>query len=88
MTPEQLEEIPGIEQEMVENIQSAVVSYYGQFEEQTEPAAAVEVASEPATEAPAEASNNEAPENESDRIVSTEVPAAAPESGKGEAELS
>jgi N utilization substance protein A len=33
MTPEQLEEIPGIEQDMVENIQTAVVAYYGQFEE-------------------------------------------------------
>ena len=32
MTPEQLEEIPGIGGEMVEKIQSAVVSYYGQFE--------------------------------------------------------
>ncbi len=32
MTPEQLEEIPGIGDEMVEKIQEAVVSYYGQFE--------------------------------------------------------
>jgi N utilization substance protein A len=32
MTPEQLEEIPGIGDEMVEKIQDAVVSYYGQFE--------------------------------------------------------
>jgi len=32
MTPEQLEEIPGIGVEMVEKIQNAVVSYYGQFE--------------------------------------------------------
>jgi len=32
MTPEQLEEIPGIDSEMVESIQQAVVSYYGQFE--------------------------------------------------------
>jgi transcription termination/antitermination protein NusA len=32
MTPEQLEEIPGIGVEMVEKIQEAVVSYYGQFE--------------------------------------------------------
>jgi N utilization substance protein A len=32
MTPEQLEEIPGIGDEMVEKIQGAVVSYYGQFE--------------------------------------------------------
>jgi N utilization substance protein A len=32
MTPEQLEEIPGIGAEMVEKIQQAVMSYYGQFE--------------------------------------------------------
>src|SRR5277367_4643781 len=33
MTPEQLEEIPGVDQEMVENIQTAAVGYHGQFEE-------------------------------------------------------
>jgi N utilization substance protein A len=32
MTPEQLQEVPGIEPSMVETIQTAVVSYYGQFE--------------------------------------------------------
>jgi N utilization substance protein A len=32
MTPEQLEEIPGIGPTMIERIQQAVVSYYGQFE--------------------------------------------------------
>jgi N utilization substance protein A len=32
MTPEQLEEIPGIDPHMVEEIQQAVVAYYGQFE--------------------------------------------------------
>jgi len=33
MTPEQLEEIPGIGPKLVEKIQDAVVSYYGQFEQ-------------------------------------------------------
>jgi hypothetical protein len=33
MTPEELEEIPGIGPKMVEKIQDAVVSYYGQYEE-------------------------------------------------------
>ena len=46
MTPEQLEEIPGIGPDMVEKIQEAVNAYYGQFEEQgqgeAEPAAAAE----------------------------------------------
>jgi N utilization substance protein A len=32
MTPEQLEEIPGVDPEMVEQIQQTVVAYYGQFE--------------------------------------------------------
>jgi N utilization substance protein A len=32
MTPEQLQELPGIDPEMVESIQQAVVNYYGQFE--------------------------------------------------------
>jgi N utilization substance protein A len=39
MTPEQLEEIPGIEENVVEKIQLAVNNYYGQFET-TEGAAA------------------------------------------------
>jgi transcription termination/antitermination protein NusA len=97
MTPEELEEIPGVDQEMVENIQNAVVGYYGQFEEQTTEEAAVAeapVAVEPesappaATETEVEASDSKAAENESDTIESTEVPAAAPDSGKGAAEIS
>ncbi len=36
MTPEQLEEIPGIGPKMVERIQVAVNSYYQQFEEALE----------------------------------------------------
>jgi N utilization substance protein A len=93
MTPEQLEEIPGIDQEMVENIQTAVVGYYGQFEEQSELETAVaetagEAGAADETEGPVETSNDKAVENESDRIESTEVPAAALGSGKGEAEIS
>src|ERR1700727_308335 len=42
MTPEQLEEIPGVDDEMVNNIQTAVVGYYGQFEEQEGTEAAAE----------------------------------------------
>ncbi|HSP68526.1 MAG TPA: transcription termination factor NusA [Bryobacteraceae bacterium] len=51
MTPEQLEEIPGIGAEMVEKIQESVMSYYGQFESggeaETASAEAVEVAEQP-----------------------------------------
>jgi N utilization substance protein A len=36
MTPEQVQEIPGIAPEMVEPIQQAVVNYYGQFESPAE----------------------------------------------------
>jgi hypothetical protein len=70
---------------MVNNIQTAVVGYYGQFEEQEAAAPASETA---APETDVESSNDKAEENESDRIESTEVPAAAPDSGKGEAEIS
>jgi N utilization substance protein A len=68
MTPEELEQIPGIDQEMVEKIQQAVVSYYGQFETaESVPAAASETPAEtaeeaaPAEQAPAETA---APESE------------------------
>jgi N utilization substance protein A len=89
MTPEQLEEIPGIEPDMVENIQTAVVGYYGQFEQQEEaPTAEEPVTTLVAAETPVEGADEKVPENESDRIEVTEVPAAPPESVKGEAELS
>src|SRR5258707_8357194 len=52
MTPEMLEEIPGIDPEMVEQIQQAVNGYYGQFEEPVDEAPAATPA-EAAPEAPA-----------------------------------
>jgi len=48
MTPEQLQEIPGIDPEMVEAIQRAVVNYYGQFENSVEETPLEEVAEEAA----------------------------------------
>ena len=83
MTPEQLEEIPGIDAGMVENIQTAVVNYYGQFETE----------GEAAPSGAAAASNDEkVPENESDTIESTatseHAPEQAPETVKGEVEPS
>jgi N utilization substance protein A len=76
MTPEQLEEIPGIGPKTVETIQSAVNGYYAQFEDQTgaageaaggaeavaEPEAgeAEAVGAEPAEEAPAAAAESAA----------------------------
>jgi N utilization substance protein A len=72
MTPEQLEEIPGIGDEMVEKIQEAVVSYYGQFESGSEaeaaPAESIAVSgSEPA----------EDPQGQSVTIEIAEPPAGA-----------
>ncbi len=56
MTPEQIEEIKGIEPQMVERIQESVNAYYGQFEEgQGGGAAEAAVEAEPAESAPAEA---------------------------------
>ncbi len=46
MTPEQLEVVPGIAPEMVQPIQQAVMSYYGQFEGSVEGEAAAEAAPE------------------------------------------
>jgi N utilization substance protein A len=57
MTPEQLQEIPGIDPEMVENIRDSVTAYYSQFEEAA-PAAAQEdaaVEAEIPSDGPAEA---------------------------------
>jgi N utilization substance protein A len=46
MTPEQLEAVPGIDPDMVERIQQAVMNYYGQFEGSVEGQAAAEAALE------------------------------------------
>jgi len=70
MTPEQLEEIPGIEPELVERIQLAVNNYYSQFESTEASSAApaeieVEVPAEPAGEPagePSESPETAAPE--------------------------
>jgi N utilization substance protein A len=74
MTPEDLEAIEGIDQEMVEGIQFAVNGYYGQFEGSVdapqEPSAVTSAApAEPAPAAPE-------PENESVTIENTEHPKA------------
>ncbi len=76
MTPEQLEEIPGIEPELVEKIQLAVNNYYSQFE-------SAEAGGAPVAEAPVETPAEPA-EGEAVAEVSAEAPAevldtAAPE---------
>ena len=57
MTPEELEEVPGIGPKLVEKIQDAVVSYYGQYEEAMEAPPEGQVAEqEPTLEIGSEAS--------------------------------
>ncbi len=52
MTPEQLQEIPGIDPEMVESIRDSVTGYYSQFEEAAPAAAEDEAAAETEAEIP------------------------------------
>jgi len=88
MTPEDLEEIPDVDPEMVEKIQMAVNSYYGQFEGSVEtPAGEAPPQEAPTEEIPAEAvaagetaveehsagTLTTGPENESVRIEKTEA---------------
>ncbi len=76
MTPEQLEEIPGIDPQMVEQIQQGVVAYYGQFEAQVAGPAPAEGEAEAAVD-PAAALEPEAAPEKAD--IATEE--AAPEAG-------
>jgi N utilization substance protein A len=81
MTPEQLEEIPGIGEKTLEKISVAVRHYFGQFEE-AEAAAAAEGA-EPAAEA---ASDGEAGEAVAVEAGEAAAVAEETESAAGEAE--
>jgi N utilization substance protein A len=73
MTPEQLEEIPGIGPEMVEKIQLAVISFYGQYDsaESAQPEAETASAETPAETASADGS--ESAETQSDKIEGLET---------------
>ena len=76
MTPEQLEEIPGIGDEMVGKIQGAVVSYYQQFESGPDSNNEAEAApAEPA--AAADSALMEEPQEQSVTIDIAESPAGA-----------
>jgi N utilization substance protein A len=50
MTPEELEAIPDIDEETVGQIQAAVVSFYGQYEQEEEPASSVDPVTEAAND--------------------------------------
>jgi transcription termination/antitermination protein NusA len=84
MTPEQLEEIPGIGPEMVEKIQLAVINFYGQYDAQesgqVEGEAESQTASEsdvtPAHSEPLAAGGSESIEIESDKMEGLDTVAA------------
>ena len=76
MTPEQLEEIPGIEPELVEKIQLAVNNYYSQFESVEAGVAPAETAPE-VQEAPV--GMEAMPESGDEAAAVLEQPAEAPE---------
>jgi len=89
MTPEQLQEIPGVDPEMVENIRDSVTAYYSQFEEAA-PAAPAETLDEIEAEAgaaaeaaaesePAPSTQDPAPTMESVPAPSTQDPAPSSE---------
>jgi N utilization substance protein A len=96
MTPEQLEEIPGIGADMVEKIQLAVINYYGQYdpgEAQQEAAgdAGAEgqdasAVSEVGAEVPVTAEGSESIETESDKMESpgSRTGSSAGDEGSGE----
>ncbi len=78
MTPEQLEEIPGIGEKTLEKISVAVRHYFGQFEAEQAGAAAVAEGGEAAPETAEEAASPAAEEApaESDQEAAAEVEAA------------
>jgi N utilization substance protein A len=93
MTPEQLEEIPGIGSELVEKIQEAVNAYYSQFEEQGqgaaertagEEAAAAPAAEPSAAEAPEETASGQAETEETPEQFATIVDAGSPNPNQSE----
>jgi len=89
MTPEQLQEIAGIDPEMVESIRDSVTGYYSQFEESAPVAEGEESipAAEPVVEEAVEEVEAEAPA-EGEETVAAELEAgeavAGPDTGTGE----
>jgi N utilization substance protein A len=93
MTPEQLEEIQGIGPKMIERIQEAVNTYYGQFEAPEEAPAAQEEAASDAEPAPSaevarevEEAVEAAPEGEAEGEAAAESELEAAPEAEAEAE--
>jgi N utilization substance protein A len=90
MTPEQLEEIPGIGPESVEQLRDAVNAYYSQFEtegaepaREAEPAASGEEPAEGGEAEPAASGEEPAEGGEAEPAASGEEPAEGGEAGGG-----
>jgi N utilization substance protein A len=81
MTPEQLQEIPDVDTEMIENIRDSVTAYYAQFED-APPAAAVE-AEEAEGAAELEVSAGDPAEAEAHPDSATEAEAGEPAATAG-----
>ncbi len=88
MTPEQLEEIPGIGPKMVEKIQAAVIAHYEQYEtamdEQAVPAEGAEPVEEAPVQVPAEGTPSEITEATGE---TEEPPLAEVEGSTGDTEV-
>ncbi len=84
MTPEQLQEVPGIDPEMVEKIQNAVVAYYGQYEGAMEEPAA-EAGPGPVQTDDASAEDGNAPASVGDDAALEESPVALASGSDGTA---
>ena len=84
MTPEQLEEVPGIGEKTVEKISVAVRHYFGQYEEGEErPVVVAPIAAESASDAEAESVEGSA--TEEDSMAKTPEELLAKQAGTGEA---
>jgi len=78
MTPEQLEEIPGIGPKMVEKIQTAVIAHYEQYETAMDEQAVPAEGAQPLEEAPVQAPAEDTP---SEAAGEAEAPLAEAEGG-------
>lgn len=81
MTPEELEAIPGISEETVSQIQTAVMSFYGQYEEEGQSAPSVSPVTEAANEDEGEPGSEEVSTGVLEQDLARHEAAALDESG-------
>jgi N utilization substance protein A len=87
MTPEQLEEIPGIGEKTLERISVAVRHYFGHFEEGEETAEAEAAPGEAASEEVAAVESGESAVETADQVAATEEPALERSAAADESDL-